>query len=159
MGTAEMPKLIEDYKPRERKFGFCVDCGAVLSSRRSLRCVACNAKYQKACRMMQRDVLIREGHVCKRCGGVIFPWNRSGYCAGCYGKVWENRKKYRQEYQRKPQVRYLRWPHKLACKICHKQFKPHIWQHPRWTHYCDACRAVTVPDLSAGLRWSGRGAL
>ena len=152
-----MPKYVEDNAPKEKRRGFCLNCGKPLSCKRSLRCRSCNAKQQWTQNERKREWLITHGHVCERCGGAIFPWNRSGYCMDCYGRAYENRRKYRQKYERKPQTRYQRWPHRLECKLCHKMFRPHLWQHPKWTYYCDHCRLTRLPEISSGLRWTARG--
>jgi len=44
------------------------------------------------------------------------------------------------------------------CNICHHLFKPHKYQHPKYTYFCDDCRNEEVRERWSTLRWIERRA-
>jgi len=44
------------------------------------------------------------------------------------------------------------------CNLCRRLFKPHKYQHPKYTIFCDDCRNDKVWEISSTQKWVERRA-
>lgn len=99
---------------------------------------------------------------CKICGKVsetMYP--DLEWCNTCYMRQWreahrdrlnEKQNGYRTLWHRRDDnqkvPRQKRW---LVCVLCGKKFRPAVWQHEKWTLWCDDCRRNVVPGRAASM--------
>jgi len=91
---------------------------------------------------------------CPKCNRRLYKHNTTGICHVC-----NNAPKFLKEGRLeadKKHPRARRHDTTLVCKICGGRFRPHDYQHPKYTLWCDDCRFKgKVWDISSAVNWLG----